>query len=368
MDGWGGMRVSVSQSVNPTAGSRWGSWFRPALPGLRGGGPRPAADRGHRSGEHPFHLVDAGHPVPPGGIVVPVRSGGVAIRAARWPAPEISATAHPAGTVLICTGRSEFIEKYFPVVADLRERGFAVVVFDWRGQGLSQRPLRNAMKGHVEHFTDYEGDLVAVAEQVMAPFCPRPWFGLAHSMGGAIALNAAADRPDLFHRLVLSAPMVEIARLPFAATARALARLCRYGGLARSFVPGGRGRAMLFRAFEENLLTSDETRYHAVLDYLRVEPRLVVGAPTLGWLHAAFTAMARLHRDDFAERMRTPVLAVVPGLDRVVEPRATERLLSRLRASRAVTVPGSRHEILMERDAFRRQFWAAFDAFVPGST
>jgi lysophospholipase len=30
-------------------------------------------------------------------------------------------------------------------------------------------------------------------------------------------------------------------------------------------------------------------------------------------------------------------------------------------------VPGSRHELLMERDIVRGQFWAAFDAFVPGS-
>ena len=355
----------MSQSVDPAAGPGWGGWFRPALPGLRGGRHRSAGGGG-RAGERPFHLVEAGHPVPPGAIVVPVRSGAAAIRAARWPAPAASGAA-PAGTVLICTGRSEFIEKYFPVVAELRARGFAVVVFDWRGQGLSQRPLSNALKGHVEHFADYEGDLDAVVDQVLAPFCPQPWFGLAHSMGGAIALNAAADRPGLFARLVLSAPMVEIARLPFGATARAVARLCRYGGLSRSFVPGGRGRAMLFRAFEENLLTSDAARYRMVLDYLEAEPRLVLGAPTLGWLHAAFTAMARLQADDFAERMRTPVLAVVPGFDRVVEPRATERLMVRLRASRAVTVPGSRHEILMERDAFRRQFWAAFDAFVPGS-
>jgi lysophospholipase len=27
---------------------------------------------------------------------------------------------------------------------------------------------------------------------------------------------------------------------------------------------------------------------------------------------------------------------------------------------------GSRHEILQERDSIREQFWAAFDAFVPG--
>ena len=365
------MTATASYSVSPSAGSGWAAWLRPAIVRFASGGSQPASPDVGTLRDRPFHLVDAGYPVPPGAIVVPVRSGDATIiRSARWETPGAEAprgAAPPAGTVLICTGRGEFIEKYFPVVAELQERGFAVVVFDWRGQGLSRRPLRDAQKGHVDHFSDYEGDLLAVVDQVLVPFCPRPWFGLAHSMGGAIALNAAADRPDLFRRLVVSAPMVEIARLPFRTTSRAVARLCRYGGLATRFVPGGRGRATLFRVFEGNLLTSDESRYRTVLDYLRVEPRLGLGAPTLGWLHAAFTAMARLHADDYPERMRTPVLAVVPGYDLVVEPRATERLVARLRASRAVTVPGCRHEILMERDAFRQQFWAAFDAFVPGS-
>ena len=31
-----------------------------------------------------------------------------------------------------------------------------------------------------------------------------------------------------------------------------------------------------------------------------------------------------------------------------------------------VDLRGSRHEILQERDSIREQFWAAFDAFVPG--
>ncbi len=338
----------------PAVGPPRGGWFAPFLRRAK------ATDAGR-----PFRIVEAGHPIPPGAVVGPVASGGAVLRAVRWPAPDRDVPA--SGTVLICTGRSEFIEKYLFVVAELRARGFAVVAFDWRGQGLSQRPLGDARKGHVDRFSDYEGDLLAVVDQVMAPFCPKPWFALAHSMGGAIALNAAADHPGLFRRLVLSAPMVEIARLPFAGTARTLARLCRYGGLARSFVPGGRGRSLLFRSFESNLLTSDAARYRISLDHMQVEPLLVLGAPTLGWLHAAFGAMARLHAADYPERMRTPVLAVVPGADRVVKPRATERLVSRLRASRVVTVPGSRHEILMERDLFRQQFWAAFDAFVPGS-
>ena len=345
----------------PAAGLRRGGWFKPRL----GRVDVADRDRSRPQRERLFRLVDAGHPIPPGAVVSPVASRDTAIRAARWPAPGRDGPNN--GTVLICTGRSEFIEKYLFVVAELRERGFAVAIFDWRGQGMSQRLLGDARKGHVGRFSDYEGDLLAVVDQVMEPFCPKPWFGLAHSMGGAVALNAAADHPGLFRRLVLSAPMVEIARLPFAGTARALARLCRYGGLAHGVVPGGRGRALLFRAFERNLLTSDEARYRISLDHMRVEPGLVLGAPTLGWLHAAFGAMARLHAPDYPERMRTPVLAIVPGADRVVEPRATERLVSRLRASRVVTVPGSRHEILMERDQFRDQFWAAFDAFVPGS-
>jgi lysophospholipase len=29
-------------------------------------------------------------------------------------------------------------------------------------------------------------------------------------------------------------------------------------------------------------------------------------------------------------------------------------------------IPGARHEILMERDEFRDQFWIAFDAFIQG--
>ena len=311
-------------------------------------------------------LVEAGTPIPPGAVVGPVRSGDAILRAARWMEPVGTLEPSP-GTVLICTGRSEFIEKYFEVVGELRARGFTVVVFDWRGQGLSGRSLRNPRKGHVVHFADYRDDLFAVADQVLGPFCPRPWYGLAHSMGGAIAIAAAAERPELFRRLVLSAPMVRLARLRFEPTLRLLARILRYGGLGRAFVPGGRGRASLFGSFERNVLTSDPVRHARVLALLGAEPRLGLGAPTVGWVHAAFEAMTRLDAPDLPERIRTPVLAVVPGLDRVVAARATERLVSRCRGGRVVDVPGCRHEILMERDVFRQQFWAAFDAFVPGS-
>jgi lysophospholipase len=38
-----------------------------------------------------------------------------------------------------------------------------------------------------------------------------------------------------------------------------------------------------------------------------------------------------------------------------------------LRSGSHLVVVGAQHEILMEQDRYRGQFWAAFDAFVPGT-
>ena len=66
---------------------------------------------------------------------------GVNLRFARWAPPP-----GRKGTVLVLQGRAEFIEKYFETVRDLRARGFAVVTFDWRGQGSRIARSRTATR------------------------------------------------------------------------------------------------------------------------------------------------------------------------------------------------------------------------------
>jgi lysophospholipase len=58
---------------------------------------------------------------------------------------------------------------------------------------------------------------------------------------------------------------------------------------------------------------------------------------------------------------------VLAGEDRVVSSPAAERFAARVRATKAVTLPGALHEVMQERDGLRQRFWAAFDAFVPGT-
>ena len=145
------------------------------------------------------------NPAPPGGIEEYVSAAdGVRLRTARWtPSSAI-------GTVVVLGGRAEFIEKYFEVIGELLARGFAVATMDWRGQGGSDRLLRDARKGHVDDFIQFECDLDALVEKILARECPRPWFGLCHSMGAAVLLGASEGGRCPFERLVLTSPMIAV--------------------------------------------------------------------------------------------------------------------------------------------------------------
>jgi lysophospholipase len=124
---------------------------------------------------------------------------------------------------------------------------------------------------------------------------------------------------------------------------------------------------MVSQPFAGNVLTSDPVRYArtcAVLDY---EPALALGLPTIAWTDAAFRAMRDFAEPTYPAKIRQPILIVAAGRDEVVSTPAIEDFAIPLRAGSHVVVPGALHELLMENDRIRAQFWAAFDAFVPGS-
>jgi lysophospholipase len=311
-----------------------------------------------------MELIDTpANPCPPGACLVGLKTrDGVNLRAAYW-RPERA----PRGTVAIVQGRSEFIEKYFEVIGELLARDYFVVAFDWRGQGLSPRLLRNPAKGHVRRSTDYRLDLDALIEQILAVDAPKPWFALAHSMGAAALLDhIAANDSSSFTRVVATAPMLALRGFAASDYARALAGLLIGCGLSRMFAPGG-GRASHYdRPFARNILTTDRLRFEREARMISAFPALRIGAPTVGWIHAAYQLMDRLARPGYAERIKVPLLMLAAGDERLVSTPAAEALARRLKNADCVVLPGARHEIMMERPEIRARFWAAFDTFVPG--
>ncbi|HXW39621.1 MAG TPA: alpha/beta hydrolase [Xanthobacteraceae bacterium] len=303
------------------------------------------------------------NPVPETAVTGTLKTpDGVTLRFARFAPP-----AGRRGTVCVFPGRTEWIEKYFETVRDLRRRGFAVAILDWRGQGLSARALGDRRKGHVRSFAEFDIDLETFMREVVLPDCPPPFYALGHSMGATVLLRAVHRGQRWFDRIVLSAPMIGIAFVSSMAVAGTVARAMRVGGFGTMYVPGRYPGVLDLRPFAGNILTSDPVRFARNAAILEAEPALGLGGPTVTWCDAAFRAMRALGDPSYPARIRQPILIVAAGRDAIVSNAAIEDFATLLRAGSHLVVVGAQHELLMEQDRYRSQFWAAFDAFVPGT-
>ncbi|WP_298915387.1 alpha/beta hydrolase [uncultured Algimonas sp.] len=263
------------------------------------------------------------------------------------------------GTILFSPGRTEFIEKYLESIDDLTRRGFCVVIVDPRGQGLSERMLDDRVRSYVATFQDYADDLGWVCD-TLAPHCPKPVVAMGHSMGGTIVLHAILSGVLSPSAVITSAPMLGLLDIDnefMRAAIRGLSAL----GLSRRNLPFQKQRGGLPVAFADNKLTSDRERYKRWASFFQNSPRLRVGEPTFGWIAAALSSMAFVNRN--AARLGIPGLMVAAGGDQIVDPAAVERFAQRAGSEYRV-VPGAKHELFLERDPMRDEFFDIIDRFL----
>jgi lysophospholipase len=314
-------------------------------------------------------VAHARNPVPSG-----AKSGlfkgldGKPLRYAHWDASKTPRL----GTVCIVQGRGEFIEKWFETIADLRRRGFAVATYDCRGQGGSVRLARHWRRGHIKDFADHDKDLLRFMKDVVLPDCPPPFIALGHSTGGNILLRNACIEGSWFSKMVLSAPLIRFSpkALPKGRSQEMVGRwlaLLSLLGMSEGYAArDGSDFSFETYPFEGNELSSDAERFERNKEVAKLAPHISVGSATRGWVLAATRSMRMINAASYAPRIKVPLLLIAAGADTVVDPRAIEDYGRRLKVGAYVQIPGSRHEILQERDEIRAQFWATFDAYVTG--
>lgn len=309
-------------------------------------------------GEHPRYLRP-----PPGGrawdeTLDLVTEDGVALRGALWR----DEAAERRGHVLLLQGRAEFLEKYTLPAAQLVSRGFAVASIDWRGQGLSQRLTANPLKGHVGRFADYGRDIAALIARPEIAALPGPRVVLAHSMGGLIATGATVRGVLGRCPMIVTAPMLGIALTRFQqAMARLLVPAAVALGQGERWPPlPGAAEPYVFSGFEGNLLTRDREVFAWMVEALRREPRLRLGMPTLGWLHAAQAETKWMASQG---PLGLPGLCLLGTDEAVVEPEAVRTGAGRL-GFELFEIADARHELLMSAEPARRTLWAAIDRFL----
>lgn len=269
----------------------------------------------------------------------------------------------PRGVCVLLTGQTEFIEKYGEVTGELCARGFKVAALDWRGQGGSQRLLPEPLKAHVADFRDYDDDLSSFMSKVVMQIADRPPLALAHSMGGHILLRALHENPGSFAGAVLSAPMLRAQTRGYPRWLARFASLSQnLAGQKAGWVWGMDKRDPISMPFEMNLVTTDRERFARTQKIIAGNPALRLSGPTWGWLEAAYRSMAKVMAPGFAEAIATPVLLIGAGHDRIVDVNAAREFAPRLPHGTYLEL-ACEHEMLMENDAVRAQFWKAFDGF-----
>jgi len=302
-----------------------------------------------------------GNPIPPNHFAGHFRSfDGLKLRYAVFR----SGTTLPKGTVILLHGRNESIEKYFETINDLNAMGLWVASFDWRGQGNSARQLRNSRRGHIRRFSDLERDLNTFIETVVLPDAKLPFFIIGHSMGALVALDAAARLANRIERMVLCAPFV-------GGTGYGIPNwLLKFLAKAATYLGFGRMRFVrdrLERPFTGNNLTSDRIRFERNQTIVKTHPGLALGPPTARWIAVMIDTIEEVMTMDFLRRIEIPSLIIAPSNDEIVPYAVYEALSQKFRAGKLITIPGSKHEVLQERDVFRAQALAAIEAFIPGS-
>ncbi len=286
------------------------------------------------------------HPGPSGGMAHWAEtSDGKRIRIGHWPLEGAK------GTVLIFPGRTEYIEKYGVVAGELANRGLASMAIDWRGQGLADRLTDNPLLGHVDAFPDYQKDVATLMRTARELGLPRPYFLLAHSMGGCIGLRAVMEGLPV-QAAAFTGPMWGIYIAPhLKLLAGTLANVMPRIGRGTDLPPGTKiDPYVLSEPFDDNMLTTDAQMFDMMRDQIAAHPELALGGPSYVWLREALAETKHL-----ASRAAPSLPAVtwVGSNERIVDmPRIQERMES-WKGGTLEIIDGAEHEVLMEQEDLR---------------
>lgn len=285
------------------------------------------------------------------------------IRRIDWPHP------NTRGAILFAGGRGDFYEKYLEALSYWNAQGWSVTAFDWRGQGGSGRLGKDPYTGHIDDYGAWVADLGAFWRDWSAKVT-GPRIAIGHSMGGHLALRAAAEGVIDPEALVLCAPMLGLrdGNMPDGLMHLIARLMCRLGDPARpawkwSEKPGqppdSRGE----------LLTHDRERYADELWWREARPEVVMGPGSWRWVERAYASMRWLARPAVLAQVKQPVLLLATDQDALVSYKASARVAARLPNCELVNFgERARHEILREADPVRLEALARIDAFLARAT
>jgi alpha-beta hydrolase superfamily lysophospholipase len=244
----------------------------------------------------------------------------------------------PRGVLLFVHGLAEHSGRYAHVGSRFAGAGYAAYALDHRGHGRS--PGRRV---HLRRFAEYLDDVDALAAVARERHPGLPLVLVGHSQGGLVVLTCALERPRGLAGAIVSSPLLGVH--PATEASPALIASARVLSVLWPSV-------LLPNQVDASRLAQDPAVGRAYL----ADP-LVSHRVSARWLTVVLGAIERVHQR--APSLSLPVLLMISGADRVVDPEASIRFASRAPAHLVEVVrwPGFYHEMFNEADretVFRR--------------
>jgi lysophospholipase len=283
-----------------------------------------------------------------------------------WTIPD-----NPKGFVVIAPGLSEFCEKYFEVIRDLKADGYAVAILEWRGHGLSWRyheeedrhkRSSDGFENDIEDFKLFLNELNNIRAKHNVNETPMAL--LAHSMGGNIALRYIHDNPDDFVSATLTAPMMGIKLPP--GQRNVAGSLCAFFnrvGRGEWYAPGQGPWTTKKYDLTSATLTSDVDRRKVHRDWLEWNPELQAGGITYNWLGEALKSCQVVRDKYFLKTIKTPCFFAIAEDEDIVMNDDILHSVQHIPDVQIKEYEKARHEIMMERDDIRSSFLSDFKSF-----
>ena len=218
------------------------------------------------------------------------------------------AASEPRGVIVIIHGLAEHCGRYRETGEFFAANGWAVYACDLRSHGLSPDPP-GAGRVHVNRFTDFLLDTDALVERARSQHKDLPLYILGHSMGGLITILYAMQKPENLAGAIVSSPAL---------------------GTHPDFKPplylklmvGILSRIAPRMLVESNLDAQAISRDSAVVETYMNDP-LVSQMVSTRWYSEIIKSMKIAHQD--APKLKTPMLVMQSGADRLVDPAAPAR-------------------------------------------
>ena len=208
--------------------------------------------------------------------------------------------------MIFLNGRSEWIEKYAYIAADLAlPAGTGFLTWDHRGQGAS-----GGSRAHIDHYETFVQDAQHVIDRIVGN---KPYVLIGHSMGALISLYGTLKGGLKPQALVLGSPLLGLPNRPVPRPlAKPLSKLLTQVGLGPCSSGAG---GFEVASFADNILTHRPDLYQRIV----AGPYKLPGA-TFGWVSASFQAIDVCFNPDYLAKLSVPTLVLGAAEESVVDP------------------------------------------------